>query len=201
MDRRKFVASLGVLAGGGAAAVGTGAFSAVQAQRDASVAVADDASAYLAIRPTQEPNGNYADETGSGELTLDLTGDNGNVGDGIAGGEGLNANALTSMADVFEVVNQGTQTVELRVTPLLFVDVELQSGPGVLVVFLVPQNPDRIDVDVDFGLGGLDVSAIGIKDLDPGDMLRFGLIGAAVPESAIGSTSIDDEVTFKATEV
>lgn len=195
MDRRQFVASLGVIAGGGAAAMGTGAFSAVQAQRDATVAVADDASAYLGIRPTNEPNGNYADDTGD-ELAIDLTGDNGNVGSGIAGGEGLNANALTSMADVFEVVNQGTQAVELRVTPLLFIDVELASGPGLLVVFLVPQNPDQIDVDIDFNPP--DLSLMAIKDLDPGDKLRFGLLGAAVPEGAIDSTSIDDEVTFTA---
>ncbi|WP_225332881.1 hypothetical protein [Halomicrobium urmianum] len=198
MDRRQFVASLGVLAGGGAAAMGTGAFSSVQAERDVSVSVEDDSSAYLAIRPTDEPNGNYADDTGNGELAIDLTGDNGNVGNGIAGGEGLNANGLTSMADVFEVVNQGTQTVELEVTPLLFYDLESSASnfDGLLGVFLVPQNPDRIEGSLSFL-----PDFVAVKDLDPGQKLRFGIVGGAIPESSIGSVEIDDEVEFSATEV
>ncbi|WP_226011693.1 hypothetical protein [Halomicrobium salinisoli] len=189
MDRRQFVASLGVIAGGGAAAMGTGAFSSVQAERDVSVSVADDSSAYLAIRPTDEPNGNYADDTGNGELAIDLSDSNGNVDNGIAGGEGLNTNALTTMADVFEVVNQGTQTVELQTTPLLFYDVDWSNFDGVLGVLLVPQNPDGVALSPPF---------MAISDLAPGDALRFGVIGAAIPESAIGSVEIDDEITFRA---
>ncbi len=49
MDRRKFVLSVGALAGGGSLALGTGAFSSVEAERDVGVTVADDASAYLAF--------------------------------------------------------------------------------------------------------------------------------------------------------
>lgn len=51
MDRRKFVLSVGALAGGGSLALGTGAFSSVEAERDVGVTVADDASAYLGIQP------------------------------------------------------------------------------------------------------------------------------------------------------
>ncbi len=196
MDRRQFVASLGVLAGGGAAAMGTGAFSSVQAGRDVSVSVADDSNAYLGIQPTDEPNGNYADDTGNGELAIELSGTNGNVGDGIAGGEGLNTNAITTMADVFEVVNQGTQTVELQTTPLLFYDVEgSQSNfEGFLGVFLVPQNLDFADGDGVYPVPPF----MSFGDLEPGEALRFDIVGVAIPESAIGSVDVDDEVTFKA---
>lgn len=197
MDRRQFVASLGVLAGGGATAMGTGAFSAVQAQRDVTISVADDASAYLAIRPTEDPNGNYVDQEGNDTLAIDLTEENNNVGNGIAGGQGLNVNAFTTMADVFEVKNQGTQTVELDVEPLLFFD-DLLDFDHLLAVFLVPQDPDDIDIDYTFPA---DLDVMAIKNLGPGKKLQFGILGLALPEDAIDSTSISDDITFEATEV
>lgn len=190
MNRRKFVLGLGALAGGGAAAMGTGAFSNVEAQRDISVTVSDDANAYLGIQPTDGPNGNYVDTTSNDALAIDLTASNNNVGSGIAGGEGLNANAFTEIADVFEIRNQGTQKVEVTATPLSYLEID----SGIVAVLLVPQN-----APAEFGFGIFyPVDGITVKELDPGDYIRFGLIGLPLPESAIDSSGISDELEITA---
>lgn len=205
MDRRKFVTSVGALAGAGGLALSTGAFSNVEAERDVGVAVTEDASAYLGIQPADGPNGEYADTTGNDALAINLTGSN----DGVSGGgAGINTNAVTTVANVFEIQNRGTQDVDAAVTPLAFGDLEAQLFPpdleGALAVLLVPQNPDRIDVDVEWGvvLPGLqipvDVSVIAIKNLSPGDQLRFGLLAMAIPESAVGTVDVSDEFVITA---
>ena len=205
MDRRKFVAGLGALAGGGAIATGTGAFSSVEAERDIAVSVADDSSALLGIQPTDEPNGEYADLSDGDTLAINLTDSNDNV---TGGGEGINTNATTSIADLFEVQNQGSQTVDLAVSPLVFTDTE---GGGLLpdkaiLVLLVPQNPDAIDSELEFDPTNPPffvsfVQVLAIKEIDPGQELTFGLEAVALPESAIGNVEIDDEIQIAAQEV
>jgi hypothetical protein len=71
-NRRKFIAGLGALATGSAAAMGTGAFTQTNATREISVEVSGDGSAYLGLE-TNSSYGEYA-ETTDGELTIDLSG-------------------------------------------------------------------------------------------------------------------------------
>lgn len=205
------MASLGVLAAGGAGAAGTGAFSNVEAERDVTITVAEDSSGYLGIQPGDGPNGNYVDTTGNDALAVNLTGDNDNIGSGVAGGLGINANALTSISDVFKIRNQGTQDIDVAVTPLAYGDVDGTVFPpdvdGALAVLLIPQNPDEIDVEIEWGVvwPGIpvpeDVEFTGIRGLSPGDEFRFNLLGIAIPDSAVGSVSISDEVMITAEEV
>lgn len=195
MERRNFVLGLGALAAGGGA-IGTGAFSSVQAQRDIGIDVAGDSSAYLAIESGDE-NGDYLTGAGTSAAALDFTSSNTQV---AGGGEGLNANALSTFADVFSIRNQGTQSVELEVTPLVYTDIDASLFGGVeavLGVFLVPVNPDSIDVDIQF----LDTELIGVKDLSPGDELEFGMGAIAFPEEAIDSSSISEQLEITAEEV
>ena len=112
MQRRNFIIGAGALAAGTGAAVGTGAFSSVEASREVSVEVADDAQAYLAIEATSD----YAETDGDGVLELDF-GDLGDAGEGEHVGENSTYIFGSGNPDrnVFEVQNQGTQTVE--VTP------------------------------------------------------------------------------------
>ncbi|MFC4247264.1 hypothetical protein ACFOZ7_09685 [Natribaculum luteum] len=196
MERRKFVLSVGALAAGGSLTLGTGAFSSVEAERDVAVNVADDASAYLGIQPGDGPNGNYVDTTASNALAINLTGDNDNIGDGLAGGEGLNANAITGIADIFQVQNQGTQEIELQVTPLAFGDVSWQNFDGVLGVLLVP-HAGSIDVEIEWGIPP-SVNFISISTLSPGDEIEFSLVAFALPESAVDSVAVDDEIELTA---
>lgn len=150
MDRRRFIASLGALTAGGAAAVGTGAFSNVEAARDVSVTVSGDASAFLKIAPgtpdgvPDSGNGDYVTGASDGALGLDMTSTNGNVG-----GSGVNTNAITNFLGVFHIENQGTQEVTLDVEPLLFADVD-GFVDEVLAVVIVPSPPFTA---IDLGVG------------------------------------------------
>jgi hypothetical protein len=126
------LATLAALTGGGAVVTGTGAFTSVEANRDVSVEVADDASAFLRMAAAGEGNDEYV-TTDGGELGIDITDSNPTD----AGGEGVNANATTVIADLFEIQNQGTQEIEVEATPLSFVDTD---GADTLIVLVVPRT-------------------------------------------------------------
>ena len=110
MKRRNFIVGLGALSAGGAAALGTGAFSSVEAERDVSVELADDADAYLALEATSD----YAEENENGVLELEF-GDLEDHGDGVGEDSSYFFGSGDPERNVFTVQNQGTQTVE--VTP------------------------------------------------------------------------------------
>jgi hypothetical protein len=105
MDRRKFIAAIGSLAAGGAAATGTGAFTSAQADRTVSIDVVGDSSAYLALRkgPSSDVANDVVDTTG-GEVTIDLDGTGTQA-------SGLNRDATTQFANILTVENQGTDEV------------------------------------------------------------------------------------------
>lgn len=105
MDRKKLFFGLGV-ASGGAAIVGSGAFSSIQAERGVSVEVVGDESALLALEPADGPNGQYASVTDDGLLEVQVSEEN----DQIAG-EGVNPNSWYDLGDVFKITNQGSQEV------------------------------------------------------------------------------------------
>jgi len=105
MQRRKFIAGVGSLAAGAAAVTGTGAFSSVRAERSLNVATAGDNNAYLALDASPSV---YAEQTGT---TLELQFDGSNSGQD---GNGLNANADTTFANVFRIENQGTNDIRLQ---------------------------------------------------------------------------------------
>jgi hypothetical protein len=122
---------IGVLSGGSAVVTGTGAFTSVEAERDVTIETADDSNALLAIDDTGNANAEYVTESG-GELGIDITGSNATSN----GGQGVNTDAVTVIGDLFEVQNQGTQTSDVEITPLAFVD----SSVGTLIVLIVPQT-------------------------------------------------------------
>jgi len=74
---------MGSLAAGSAAAMGTGAFTAMSAERDANIAVVADDSALLALQDATE--GDIIRQRGDGELVIDFT------ADGEAGGINTNS--------------------------------------------------------------------------------------------------------------
>ena len=126
MDRRKFVLGVGALAAGGAAAVGSGAFTSVEADRDVSVSVADDADALLALR--DETDGEIVRQNGSGQLVIDFgagpaTGVNadarvqiGTFGN-FSGPDALRTESRGAYNDpAFNILNQGTQTQQVTMS-------------------------------------------------------------------------------------
>jgi len=165
MNRRKVLAALGTISGGAAIASGTGAFTSVEADRDVAVQVANDSTAYLALNAIGS-NAPYT-TTNNGQLGIDLTGSN-TTG---AGGKGVNTDAVTVFEEMFEVQNQGTQDIEVEITPLTFIDTD--SG-DTLVVLIVPQtnfptvtlspgNTEKYSLAVDVYPGGTSPD-IGIDD-------------------------------------
>jgi len=108
MERRKFVIGIGSLAAGSAAAVGTGAFTSVSADRGVTVEVDDDNDAYLGLEAERDDI--ISDDGDDGQLTLDLGSET-----TAKGGEGFNREAITQVDGVFRIINQGTDTVDLEI--------------------------------------------------------------------------------------
>ena len=191
---------MGSLAAGGAAALGTGAFTSVSADRDLTVTVASDANALLAFALEDEANADYAQVSNSGDSSLEIALD-GSITDtsGNPAGSGVNEDAYTVIRDIFTITNQGTQNV--------YVGVKGSTLPN------KPGEPDDGDKAIDFfsddadkgaGLGvgqgyssgdGLGLDKKGIR-LTPGETLnRCGLqVYTPIPD---GELPIGD-VTFVA---
>ncbi|RZN48340.1 DUF1102 domain-containing protein [archaeon] len=84
----------------------TGAFTSVTADREATIEVTDDASALLALEPTETANGAYAYQNGD-KLTIDLS---------AVDGAGVNVDAITTIDEVFTITNNGTQAVDITIS-------------------------------------------------------------------------------------
>ncbi|WP_152418666.1 DUF1102 domain-containing protein [Halorubrum distributum] len=146
MERRKFVVGLGALASGSAAAVGTGAFTSVTADRQVDVEVAGDASAYLGIDGTGSSNSSTFVDTSGGEVSFDFSSSNTNsVDSGGNVGNGFNPNSVTVIDSLLQVANQGTQSVEFYAD---LSGIDLSDGDGgqayvALQPVTVDSNGDR----------------------------------------------------------
>ena len=100
--------SLGLIVAISGAALGSGAFTSVEADRGVSVNTAGDANAYLAITPGDGyDNSGYIYNDSDGTMTFNL-GDDGNTTAG--GGEGFNKNATTTIDGLIKLENQGNSS-------------------------------------------------------------------------------------------
>jgi hypothetical protein len=203
MQRRKFIAGLGSLAAAGAATIGTGAFTSVEADRGIAVDVASDADAFLALRADGTANGaEYVESTGNGTVTLDFTeADRGDSG----GGAGVNANATTVFDELLNIENQGSQTVIVghrqdfppQKGALFHEDYEdgaitrVGDVPGEFTEVSSPGTPDN-------NITNLDAAALkNLPVLGPGDTLED--IGFFVtPKANAAEDFIDGTITFTA---
>ena len=103
-SRRQTIVGLGGLLAAGGAAIGTGAFDAVEAERTVTVETTGDASAFLGIEPA-DGAGPFVDDSGE-TIVVDIGGT-----ETDAGGQGVNENAITAIDQLLEVTNNGTQDV------------------------------------------------------------------------------------------
>jgi len=173
MKRRKFLIGTGALAAGSAAAVGSGAFTSVSADRTVQVNVAGDDSALLAIEPCDSdssPNGDYASIGEDGQFTLNIP--------------NLNPNAFTRIDDVFKITNQGTQPVVVYIQEFGANTVAADIGvkEDELTGTSLPNETDGpggngIDGDDVYdvsGPGGPGYGNLGIK-IDEGESVKLGV--------------------------
>lgn len=95
---------MGALASGTAAAVGSGAFTSGSLNnRNVKIPVTTDQWGLLAVRAGPGPNGEYVTQTDSG-IEIDITN---------AMGSGVNPEAEFEIDNLFHIVNQGTQEVDV----------------------------------------------------------------------------------------
>jgi len=194
---------MGSLAAGGAAAMGSGAFTSVSADRAVEVSVADDADALLAIDDIDESaNSAYVDTSGD-TISIDIS---------TADGEGLNNEALTKIQDLLVIENQGTQPVYvwasgMPTNPRVALGSQASSqiqnagtGPGENQVDVNPQgsggafsensNLDPNDIDDSEGTGKEEAAPL----LAPGDYVIVEMFAYG----DLSGLDFDDEITIHA---
>ena len=178
MERRKFIIGTGALATGTAAAMGTGAFSSVSANRDVTISVADDSDALLAFNKTGEANDEY------------VTVDDGVVGIDVSESDasGVNDNATTVIRRLFDITNQGTQAVL----------VWIEDQPDDWGFFADNFDSDRPDTGIGIGSQSSNPPLGGPRDdllyLKPGESLEdVGFFGGGEDIS-----DVDDSLTIQA---
>jgi len=187
MERRKFLIGVGSFAAAGAAAMGTGAFTSVEADRGIEVTVEGDDAAFLRLQPADKlsgedldsaPNGAYAEQTGD-EETVEI-----NLDDDARGvaGSGLNPEATTTICEILAVTNDGTQGVGLSV------DVNFNSslGDGEYSVLASSALDECDDLSSD-------LEAEGPVDVDVGETV---FLGAEITTGQ--PAELDGTVTFTA---
>lgn len=104
MNRRRVLIGLGAIAVGGGAAVSSGAFSSVEANRTVNIELAGDGSALLGLTPL---NTAIASTT-QGTIGLDFA--------TIGSSTGINYNAVTEWVDIFRITNNGEDNVDVHLT-------------------------------------------------------------------------------------
>jgi hypothetical protein len=207
MERRKFLIGTGALASGSAAAVGTGAFTSVTADRSFDVTTSSDNDAFLAFETDSSGNGNYASTESNGTVTVDIDSDAGIAGNGT----GVNKEATTQINDIFKVRNQGSQAVVVYVDPDSIAESDRTDADS---LGIDPQATDRPNGDftnsgpIAEGVADDQISLTGLYSdppyeylgggddsteefvLEPGEAFDFGLYvngGSADSDSTINS--------------
>jgi hypothetical protein len=189
MQRRKYLAAFGSIAAGGAAMMGTGAFTSVTAERTVDVEVAGDDAAYLGLEPvSSSPNSAYVSVDGE-EVSFDFSDTNSAVD-----GNGFNPDATSRINDLLLVTNQGTQTVNFWVNISNlgagsdFVSIEASNNPSATAGSLTGASSE-------LAYDGGNAGSVDEVSLNPGDAIYLHLIVDATGES---SNSFSGTVTFVA---
>ena len=191
MKRRNLIASIGAVVAGGAA-VGTGAFTSVEAERTATVAIADEDEALLALESTDDPNNAFVqtDTESRNRIRLDFN----NVVDDA---NGPGTNSVYEFDRVFQVSNQGAQDLFLQAE---FEDTEDLDAVGFYVEDAV-DNTINDDVAAEIGTGNsaaigvtFDTDGIDVERGDnPRDLQEFDATITATDEEPDGVDTVVDE--------
>lgn len=97
MQRRKLLIGLGAVTAGGIAALGTGALSSSEVDRNLTAEVVGDGGAYITLEATSK----YAEISEGGQLFLHFDDETEDAGDGV--GSGLNQDSVNRFDGVFEI--------------------------------------------------------------------------------------------------
>lgn len=122
MKRRNLLLSIGAVGASGAA-IGTGAFTSVEADRNLSISIAEEDTGLLALSRIEETSEFVSDTGGRNELSFDFN----NVTGTNSDGEGIGTESVYQFDRLFEVSNQGAQTVFFQTE----FDITSTTGSGV----------------------------------------------------------------------
>jgi len=166
LSRRNALIGLGGIVAGGGALVGTGAFTTVQAERTVTVETAGDASAFLALNEVEDsPNSQYIDTSGE-TIQINLDGTN-------SEGDGINKNAVTTIRQIVQVTNNGTQAVEVLTLEMSVPDNNIDANDT--FDFTATDPSDEAQAKVENGTNILrNNDGLGIS-LGAGDSIEFGM--------------------------
>ena len=161
LTRRNALIGLGTVAAGAGVIGGSGAFTSVEAERTVNVSTEGDASAALSLAAAGTDNSDDYVTTPNNQIQLNLSGTQG----GSADSSGLNQDAITKIASLITVTNNGSQDL---------------SG----LKLHLETDSDDIDESVAFGFttgGGAnefdnDKDVTGGSGLSVGNSLTFGVI-------------------------
>jgi hypothetical protein len=170
------------LVAAGGAALGTGAFTTVEAQRTVNIETEGDASAFLALEAADRADdssqslGNASSGANQNEYvqetdgTIEINLDGGSDGDEDDAGTGLNQNAVTTFRNLVTITNNGSQTVDS-----LTLDIQPDSGSvnGGTFSFTIEDSDSRGTISN--GSEILGNQSI-VSQLTPGTSIDFGLV-------------------------
>ena len=183
MKRRTAILGLGGLVVSGGVAAGTGAFTSVEANRDITVNVADDVDALFRLDPDSLDNSAYATES-DGVVGIDVSQD----GDRDFDGEGVSPFALTTIEEVIEVTNQGTQDIAVTVESS---DPSLSELDGDFELFAT--DPDDGTDDRANLREGTDINDLQV--IGPGDSFALGFEVDARDKNDNELDDLEDAIT------
>lgn len=173
MKRRRLLLGAGAALSSGAAVIGSGAFSTVEADRRLEIGLETDRNAYLQIEDISD----YA-KTEDGVVTLVFDGN----APPIADGEGLGTDSIYEFGSVLFVQNHGDRTVKL------FGEYDDDAVSDVKLT-------QSTDVNESDGGNGVLTEANPSDPLDPGDAIEVGVV---VDTGGMSVGTVDTSLTIVA---
>lgn len=193
MKRRNLIAAIGAVGASGAA-IGTGAFTSVEAERTASVNIADEDTGLLALERSEDEPGGFVitDGNSRNRIRFDFNNATGVVDEG----KGFGSDSVYLFDRLFDVTNQGAQTV--------YFESEFDDIGGLDDVALYVEERDDLHLDGDTAVVKLEPghsAALGFeidsddRDVDPTgvDTFDFDAEIQAVDEEPDDVTVLDDD--------
>lgn len=166
MRRRQLLAGLGVFAASGAATLGTGAFTSVEASRSVNVNIEDDAQAYLSLdslNVQESENYGFVTQQGAG-ISIGIN-DVSGVHDPA---DGVGLDSIYELDNLFQVENQGTQEIEFEIETLSDEDFT-PSASGLTIEFYPGSDADSpLDSNpITLGAGNSQMVGVKVETVEP----------------------------------
>lgn len=173
MNRRNVLVGLGTIVAGGGAALGTGAFSSVEAERSVSISATDDNTANIQL--SVDTSSSAISSDGSDSINIS--------------GEGLNLSAVTTVEEVLEItVNSSANGTSYSID--IYDDTGTSSS-------ITNATSDTSSSGADIQLVANDTASAttndgsgGFSGLSPGDTVKYDLVFNLRDDTSVGDASV-----------